>query len=344
MIKLAESDREKIPIFRVGQPVDTEKGTFTPDDKFIAQFIESFNAYYEDRSYRPPILREHRPEGINFGKVEGVSVENGVAFADVQWAEGMMDLRKKGIIAEFSPSFHKEYKDPHSDNKFPLLMRELSIVAVPQLKNLPTPENHFYALFESNADVVEPKPFTFTFNEEPQMADEEKDMMQKLSDRMDAIESQLAEMTEDEDVEEQDEHEDEEEEQTEDEEKPVENSEASDTLQALRDQNKALLNRIKGFEDQALRQELGEKISDLDDETFEQLVSLKETNTDLYEKTVVTLSATEPTESKPKGKTGNPAKPGSVTVSLSEAKAKAIEMGLKGAEKVTYLQEQGVLK
>lgn len=119
-------------------------------------------------------------------------------------------------------------------------------------------------------------------------------------------------------------------------------SNVNDKIDALIEQNQQLQERIAHYERKDLRSDLSEKIQDLDDETFEDLVALKETNQSLFDKTVKRLSEVI-TVNGPKGRTGNPTQPGQPEISLAEAKKKAEEKGLKGPAKLDYLQELGVL-
>lgn len=379
LFELKENYRERIPVFKIGVKVKHEAGDFTPDEEFISTMVSSFTEFHKDKSYRPPILRGHNDEeGITYGKVISLERDGDLLIANVEWADGMKELREGGKISNFSPSFHNEFQDPHSDKVYKYLFRELSFVSLPHLKNLPSTEVNHYSLKGSVPEETVICPEPFTLEEAQPMAQEEekkKELEEEEKDPMQAFEARLSELEErfkkefsedeeDEVKENEEENEEDddkdpefEEDDEDDEDEPVENSEdtSGQPQTDLEQENADLKAKVKEYELKELRLSLSEHITDLDDDTFKDLVELKETSESLYNKTVTKLSETsfsetsfsetnkETPETNVKGSTGF-AEKGTKVYTKDEAVKLAEEKGIYGHKRLDFLEDLGVFQ
>lgn len=335
---------EMIPIFKRGATVEKGGRTVVIDSEFVASLLSDFEAAYGDKDYKPPILREHERDGLRYGKVLALKADQEYVYAMLQWNAEVADLRRSNLISEFSPAFGFA-TDAHVPNlTYQNLLAEVSFTSIPRQKNLPPVEPAtFHEIPVTFSDIIEGGPMA-TEEVETQVEVEDldtQDPINALTARLDALEALVQEQGQQEALSDEDTS-------------PEASHEASkedvddvvaDKAVALAEENLALRERVQALEAKALRSELEQKIVDLDDETFDHLSKLKEVDTTLFEKTVTTLSEVPRANSKgttlnaPKGVSGGP----QTRMTLAEAKKIAMEKDLRGAAKVDFLQEMGVL-
>jgi|AKVG01.1.fsa_nt_gi hypothetical protein len=216
--ELAESDvLEGVQIFKMGTSVVHPNGDFVVDEAFVADLESSWTKLTED-GYRPPVLAEHgrAEDGRIYGKVLRLySTDDGV-FVDLELAAGVKEEWEAGYRENISPSIWKEFTHPHSGEEMRNVLREVSMVSVPHLKNLTQPRMH-YSLHESGF-ILSEQP---TQSQEQNMPEDKEEMLEddmeleklvqkvvdgaldNMMERVEAMETKLAEyMGEKEDMEE----------------------------------------------------------------------------------------------------------------------------------------------
>jgi hypothetical protein len=334
-------DTEVIHIFTRGEHVKHPAGNFTVDDAFVQTFIESFNDFYGSRDYKPPILRGHKEEGVIFGIVKAVDATDTHVRAFVEYAAGMREMRENGMILNWSPSFYTAFKD--GDDVYPYLLRELSFVSIPHLKSLPYNSESHYRLLEVSEDLVcvnreeiemsktekkatvlNPLGEEVVKNEEPSIEERLKAIEEEIMS-LSAWKKSMEESEEEEPSENDEDKEDEED-------KVHENGESLETLKL----------EIESLRKQVHAYELREQ--GIPTEKADRLYRLRETDADLYEEALTLLKGQagdksgDKVLSVPKGRSGAPTgKPGKdQLIQMAE------EQGLKGAEKLNFLESHGV--
>lgn len=199
LAELGEGDRRWIHIFAWG-PVKHPEGKFVVDRDFADSMLESFEKLAA-HGYRPPVLEEHRANGQARGLIHGLEVRESGIWADVETSAGVAAEIDRGERPHVSPAFFPKFKHPHTGEELTNVLRELSFVSIPHLKNLTPlglghyrlgehgfihqslPEETMTTARQATPGVVE--------NEEH---DGEKSMMQKLMDKVEAMENKLGAM------------------------------------------------------------------------------------------------------------------------------------------------------
>ena len=216
-IELAESDLlEDVQIFAWG-PVHHPAGNFEVDRAFAEKMLKSFRAMTA-AGYKPPILQEHKSEGRAWGLVVALRVKDDGIYADFELADGVRDQVQAGERPYISPSFFPTFEHPHNGDELEFVLREVSLVAVPHLKNL-RPLGSHYSLSEYGWALTDQQeaamadlettgaPDAATINNMDREDEDRKmaDVLEAMEKRISALESYM------EDKRESDEHEEEEE-------------------------------------------------------------------------------------------------------------------------------------
>lgn len=163
-VNLAEADVIRgLQIFARGEDVKHDNGDFTVDDQFVTELLESYRKITA-AGFRVPILVEHQSNGKIYGQVIKLYADDTGVYIDAEFAQGIKDEWERGERGNLSPSVWKERPHPHTGEMLPNLLREVSMVSVPHLKNLKQPQFH-YSLSESGFLTAEPA-------KEPTMANE----------------------------------------------------------------------------------------------------------------------------------------------------------------------------
>ena len=136
----SRSGRQVRWIAATSEPGFDYKGQwFTVDDKFIMTQIEAYDLLCDEGEYTAPIRREHKPEGLRYGDILGLSQRvdpkgKQQLIAAVEFTSRVNSLIESGEIKYFSPGF-SELRD-EKGREFPLVMTELSIVSAPHQKGM----------------------------------------------------------------------------------------------------------------------------------------------------------------------------------------------------------------
>ena len=136
-----------IKLFSWG-PVKHPQGDFTVDRDFFKELKDSHDRLSSE-GYYAPILKQHTEDGYSRGRVSDVyENEEGIG-VKVLAPEVIIKMIKDGLIDYWSPSFFTDRQDPHSDHIFKKVLRELSFVSIPHLKNVGS-QSPYYALTEQS--------------------------------------------------------------------------------------------------------------------------------------------------------------------------------------------------
>jgi len=138
-----------VELFRFGT-VSHPAGDFEVDQRFAAAMLKAFAAM-RSHGYYPPVLAEHNADGTILGIVRDLRLDEdrGRIVADLEFADGIKDDFDAGRRRYFSPSFYDDWQDPHTGEEFHFVLREVSAVSVPHLKNIEPPITTHYTLFEN---------------------------------------------------------------------------------------------------------------------------------------------------------------------------------------------------
>jgi len=207
LVLMSEADRQRWLLFPWG-PVAHPASDFDVTEGFAKTMLSSFAAMTAD-GYYPPILEEHAANGGALGLVRALSTDDEGIWGDVELAAGVADEIASGRRPYLSPSFYEMFKHPHTGAELALLLREVSLVSVPHLKNL-RPLGAHYSLSESgwatttqeaaladtdNTETPETAPTeSMEEGEEMDMAQAVAELMEgytKLSERLDNIEQMM---------------------------------------------------------------------------------------------------------------------------------------------------------
>ena len=207
LAEFAEDDVVRgVQIFKIGSNVHHPNGDFTVDTAFVRELMESWEALTAD-GYRPPVLAEHGKAGDGriYGKVLRMYLESGGVAVDLELAAGVKEEWDAGYRGNVSPSIWKEFTHPHTGAELSNVLREVSMVSVPHLKNLKSVPGH-YSLGESGfiesgepttateADMAD-KDSSVDETEIEMMEDEEPEYdMADIMSRLEAMEARFAEM------------------------------------------------------------------------------------------------------------------------------------------------------
>ncbi len=207
-IELAESDLlEDVQIFAWG-PVHHPAGDFEVDRAFAEKMLSSFRAMTA-AGYKPPILQEHKSEGRAWGLVVALRVKDDGIYADFELADGVRDQVQAGERLYISPSFFPTFEHPHSGDELEFVLREVSLVAVPHLKNL-RPLGSHYSLSEYGWALTDQQeaamadlettgaPDAATINNMDREDEDKKmaDVLEAMEKRISALESYMEEKRE----------------------------------------------------------------------------------------------------------------------------------------------------
>jgi len=200
-LELGEGDKVPMHLFAWG---DTKhpKGDFEVTRDFAGKMLESFDKLTAD-GYRPPVLQEHETDGRVFGVIASLELRDDGIWAIAELARGIKEQIERGERLYISPSFYAKFPHPHTGEVLEVVLREVSLVAVPHMKNL-TPLGSHYALSEwgfihqplpteksmgKNNETTDPK--GVVQNDEHGGEGEEKSMMQKLMEKLNAMEQSM---------------------------------------------------------------------------------------------------------------------------------------------------------
>lgn len=315
--------------------VEHPSGGFSVDMDFWRGLKRSFDALKKEHRYLPPLTADH-PEiiaeilseaelrGANYGMVTGLRIdEDGIwgAFTLNEIGQRLSDMN---ALAYLSPSFYRQWVDPHTGNTLGPVLREVSFVGVPYQKNISGEVGAVYGL----ADAVALSELGFVTNSTEAVMVEEtateevvetEEMagpdMAALDAKLDAILALLqpAEMAEDEEQ---------------------ESTDMGERVASLEKE----LKREKAAN--AVRSDLGASATD---ELVKSLVAVKLSDSDAY-KTLLDQVKKSPASSKPAGSAGT----NQAVTSLSEPKfisltEEAAKSGVKrGLGLVKFLRSKGI--
>ncbi len=196
-IELAESDLlEDVRIFAWG-PVHHPAGDFEVDRAFAEKMLKSFRAMTA-AGYRPPILQEHKSEGRAWGLVVALRVKDDGIYADFELADGVRDQVQAGERPYISPSFFPTFEHPHNGDELEFVLREVSLVAVPHLKNLRPLGSHYslseygWALTDQQEAAMADLETTGTPDAAPIDNTDNEDKDKKMADVLEAMEKRIA--------------------------------------------------------------------------------------------------------------------------------------------------------
>lgn len=197
-VSLAEADILRgVQIYPWGE-VKHPKGDFTVDAGFAAEMLAAFEAFTAD-GYLPPVLVEHTADGKTYGVIHALHVRQGEGiFADLELAEGVRQEIDQGLRRYVSPSHYPEFPHPSTGEVWRTVLREVSLVSVPHLKNLQPLGDHYtmseagYLTPTQEATMAEDKGTA-----EPVANEEEKsegeDTLAQMAAKIAALEKQLGE-------------------------------------------------------------------------------------------------------------------------------------------------------
>lgn len=126
--------------------VNNSVSDFVATPSFGEQMVRTFNTM-RDIGYLPPILREHKREGLVFGKVTDLALRNDGIYATAEMTAWLAELFDAGHLENWSPAFSFLFRHPHAPREWlSNFLKELSFVGVPQLKNLPGASTFYEAI------------------------------------------------------------------------------------------------------------------------------------------------------------------------------------------------------
>jgi len=172
---LSEPERRTFRIFSWGS-VEHKNGDFVVDRAFGEALVEAFE-FYAERSYFPPIWREHQAEGFTYGRVVSIFLDEDGINVTVEFPRLVAQWFDDGFLDSWSPSFLEDFKDPHTNRVFPVVLRELSFVGVRHLKNLPG-ASPYYSTKEAVKSLAEHLP---TENKMEEMLEKVLEELAKLA-------------------------------------------------------------------------------------------------------------------------------------------------------------------
>jgi len=178
-----------VELFKFGT-VSHPAGDFEVDQRFAAAMLEAFAAM-RSHGYFPPVLAEHNADGTILGIVRDLRLDEdrGRIVADLEFADGIKDDFAAGRRRYFSPSFYDEWQDPHTGEDFEFVLREVSAVSVPHLKNIEPPITTHYTL-SNNGFATEVIPMG------EQVETEETQNAPTLEETVDAVLTEVAALRE----------------------------------------------------------------------------------------------------------------------------------------------------
>lgn len=204
VIDLADDDVIRgAQIFKLGEDVKHPVKDFTVDEEFVASLFESYEKITA-AGFRIPILVEHKTDGRIYGEVLDLYREGERILIDMEMADGIKSEWERGYRRHLSPGLWPERIHPHTGETLKNVLREVSMVSVPHLKNLTPPEMPHYSMHESGfLQAAEPHNEGANMADEKapaetvESAEEEEDMgamMAAMLERLDALEARMQEM------------------------------------------------------------------------------------------------------------------------------------------------------
>jgi hypothetical protein len=321
---LGERDRIKLNIFKYGE-VKHPLGDFVVDKDFVDKMIQSFRETTKE-GYYPPILVEHKSNGEIQGIIIDLKTDSKGLWAVCEMAKGVVDKFKAGIYRNISPSFIPEKVHENTGKKLKNLLREVSLVSVPHLKNLEAPKFHYSMSDEETGETIVEYKFTEHSYEEESVDMEElmKEMMAMLAEIKDMLkpdeEEEPAEDKDEQDMEDKDMEEG----------KDKEMSDNSETVEL--NEQESLKEKIASLEYELKAQrvlgEVEKELSGLDEQTKKDMAALKIANKDFYERLASQMKKNNITL----GEVGEVGTPSQVIMNFSEAKKAARKAGCKAGE------------
>lgn len=110
-------------------------GDFEVTRAFAESIVKHWSAL-ADESYFAPLLIEHTSDGRAHGFVYDLRIDDKGVMADFKLSPAMVAAYEAGELAYVSPSFWPEWTHPHSGETWANVLREVSFVSVPHLKNI----------------------------------------------------------------------------------------------------------------------------------------------------------------------------------------------------------------
>jgi len=110
-------------------------GDFTVDRTFAADMVSAWQRLAEER-YFAPLLVEHTADGHAYGFIYDLRVDDKGVVADFKLTPSMVAAYEAQELAYVSPSFYPQWTHPHTGEELRHVLREVSFVSVPHLKNI----------------------------------------------------------------------------------------------------------------------------------------------------------------------------------------------------------------
>lgn len=111
------------------------QGDFNVTRKFVKDLAAGFERMVST-GYAPPLLKEHESTGHAYGRLTRVYSDARGALCDIELGDAAVDAYKRGELLYISPSFYEEWLDVHTGETLANVLREVSLVSVPHLKNI----------------------------------------------------------------------------------------------------------------------------------------------------------------------------------------------------------------
>lgn len=169
------------------------KGDFTVDREFAEKLVESFKIMAA-QGYFPPALEEHEAKGKAFGVYREVEIRADGIWALLEGAKGVIQQMKDGFRPYISPSFYPKFTNPHTGEELENVVREISFVGVPHLKNV-GPVMPDVALCEAGFEYIQSGDDLAPHHDTTTMGDTNMDN-KEMMERMDMLEKELGSMRE----------------------------------------------------------------------------------------------------------------------------------------------------
>lgn len=115
--------------------IDHPNGPIEVTAQMADELIAAF-AHFSAQGYYPPVLMEHKLDGDTYGLIESVYTGDEGVFVDMQVTVEAAERYEKGELVHRSPAILRSFSDPMTGEEFGHVLREVSWVAVPHLKNL----------------------------------------------------------------------------------------------------------------------------------------------------------------------------------------------------------------
>lgn len=123
-----------VRLFRFGV-TEHPQGDFTVDQRFAAEMVATWQQLADER-YFAPLLVEHTADGHAYGFVYDLRVDAEGVVADFKLSPASVAAYEAQELAYVSPSFYPKWTHPHTGEELSHVLREVSFVSVPHLKNI----------------------------------------------------------------------------------------------------------------------------------------------------------------------------------------------------------------